>query len=165
MIKPKKEIQPWLIANKKLSGVSWIEFDEKNTPLGAVGFIYEIIAIDGLHKGKRYIGKKNLYSTTTRKIPKKEQLLQVGLGRKRLKEKIVKDSDWRNYCGSNTELKALFKANHEHFERHILFFCDTAKRLTFFEAKELFNREVLEKEGYWNGNILNKFFKSAKGII
>lgn len=155
----KKEIKPWLVANPKMSEVTWVELNEKSIPLGAIGFIYEIIAIDGIHKGKRYIGKKNLYSTVTRKIPLKEQKLQTGSGRKKLKEKITKESTWREYFGSNLTLKELVKKNPEHFERHILQWSNTPKKLTYLEAKALFSNSALERNDFFNDNILSKFFR------
>lgn len=158
-------IKPWQITNQKMSGVSWRDIDEKkDIVLGSIGFIYEIVAIEGHFKGHRYIGKKNLFSTTTRKIPKKEQALQL-TGRKKLKERVTKESNWRYYCGSNKILMQLFKENPQHFERRILFFCDTAKRLTYHEAKILFKQEVLERNDYWNTNILSKFFQGKDGIV
>ena len=51
--------------------MSWLYkgevFNDSKIPEGAVGFIYEMEAIiDG--KSVRYIGKKNFYSTTKKKV-------------------------------------------------------------------------------------------------
>ena len=51
--------------------MSWLYkgevFNDSKIPEGAVGFIYEMEAIiDG--KAVRYIGKKNFYSTTKKKL-------------------------------------------------------------------------------------------------
>lgn len=59
----------------------------------AIGFVYRITDKDN---GRFYIGQKKLYKTETRPPLK-------GKVRKR---KIIKESDWRTYCGSCNELKA-----------------------------------------------------------
>ena len=78
-----------------------------------VGFVYEIK--DNTNE-KLYIGKKGFWSTR-RLAPLK------GKTRKR---KVVKESDWMKYYGSNEELKLLVESDGpERFSREILRLCET----------------------------------------
>lgn len=103
-----------------------------------VGFVYEI---KDNSNGKLYIGKKNFWSTR-RLAPLK--------GKKR-KRKVVKESDWMKYYGSNEELKLLVEnEGPERFSREILRLCETKGLMSYFEAKEQFDREVLFRDEYYN---------------
>lgn len=116
-------------------------------PHNTFGFIYEI---HHLKTGRKYIGKKQLMSNRT---------LPPLKGQKR-KRKIVKESDWKTYFGSQKEIKNLVKENKgEGFERQILQFCYTKKQLTYYELKWQFNRGVLEDDQYLNDNLLGRFFR------
>lgn len=116
-------------------------------PEATFGFIYKI---EHLSSGKKYIGKKQLMSHRT---------LPPLKGQKR-KRKIVKESDWKTYYGSQKEIKQLVKENKgDGFHREILQFCFTKKQLTYYELKWQFAEGVLESEDYLNDNLLGKFFK------
>jgi len=106
-----------------------------------VGFVYEIT---DKHNNMKYIGKKGFWSTR-RLAPLK--------GKKR-KRKVVKESDWMKYYGSNEEVKLLVE-NHgpERFERRILRLCKSKGLMSYFEAKEQFDKEVLFKDEYYNAFI------------
>jgi hypothetical protein len=79
-------------------------------------------------------------------------------GRTPMKRKILSESDWRTYYGSNQEIKALIKEGKEsEFEREVLIIVYSKKLLTYYECKELFIRGVLESSEYFNGDILGKF--------
>ena len=117
-------------------------------PEGTFGFIYEV-----LHKptGKKYIGKKVLQFNRT---------LPPLKGQKR-KRKVTKESDWVKYYGSHQTIKALIKeGKQDEFERRILRFVPTKKLLTYYEAKELFIREVIEPGSeYINDNIEARYYR------
>tara|TARA_R110002074_G_scaffold140592_2_gene286782 strand:- start:319 stop:744 length:426 start_codon:yes stop_codon:yes gene_type:complete len=119
-----------------------------------VGFVYEI---KDNSNGKLYIGKKNFWSTR-RLAPLK------GKTRKR---KVVKESDWMKYYGSNEELKLLVESDGpERFSREILRLCETKGLMSYFEAKEQFDREVLFRDEYYNQFIGVKIHAShVKGKI
>jgi hypothetical protein len=132
--------------------MSWIYKDENITsleqvPEGSIGFVYELTQIS---TGKKYIGKKNLYSYRT---------LPPLKGEKK-KRKVVKESDWKTYYGSHSEVKILVKESRQDFTREILQFVNTKKQLTYFENKWLFSKGVIEPEsGYFNDNIESRYFK------
>jgi len=117
-------------------------------PENTFGFIYQVHHIPS---GKKYIGKKVLYFN--RKLPP-----LAGAKRKR---KVVKESDWKNYYGSNPEIKKLLKeGTQSDFTREILCFTSTKKLLTYYELKYLCMLGTIEPGSiYINDNILGKFFR------
>jgi hypothetical protein len=131
--------------------------DISEIPYGAFGFVYEV-----LHKpsGKKYIGRKQLISVTTKALGKKE-LAEITDKRASKKKKVQKESDWKSYYGSHSEIKQLIKeGKQEEFERKILEFAFAPKHLTYLETKYLFSLGVLENgDIYFNDNILGKFFR------
>jgi hypothetical protein len=131
--------------------------DLSETPEGAFGFVYEVVH---LSSGKRYIGRKQLISVTTKALGKKE-LSELTDKRASKKKKVQKESDWKTYYGSHSEIKALIKSGkQEEFERTILQFAFSPKHLTYLETKYLFSLDVLENPNlYFNDNILGKFFR------
>jgi hypothetical protein len=140
----------WKYNNEEISDINEI-------PYGAFGFVYEVIH---LPSGKRYVGRKQLISVTTKALGKKE-LAQITDKRASKKKKVQKESDWKTYYGSHSEIKQLIKeGKQEEFERKILEFAFAPKHLTYLETKYLFSLGVLENgDVYFNDNILGKFFR------
>ena len=113
-----------------------------------VGFVY---IITDLTSSKMYVGKK-LFSSKRTLPPLK------GKTRKR---KVIKESDWMSYYGSSEELMTLVENNGpESFKREILHLCHTRGEMSYLEAKEQFDREVLLSDDYYNGIINCKIHKS-----
>ena len=117
-------------------------------PTDSVGFVY---LIENLDNGMIYVGKKNLY---THKYSVKTVVTKSGpnKGKKRkIKTKIIIDSNWRKYYGSsdwlNEDVKLL---GEEKFRRTILRFCFSKAELSYYEAKEQFDRDVLLKDNNYN---------------
>lgn len=82
---------------------------------------------------KRYFGKKKLQFHRSKKIP----------GRKN-RIRFVKESDWRDYWGSNKQLhEDLDKYGKENFTREILRICKTLGEASYYEAKLQFEHNVL----------------------
>jgi hypothetical protein len=139
--------------------MSWIYnqtvFTDEKITEGAVGFIYMMTAIiDG--KCVRYIGKKNFYSVTKKKMGKKA-LANITDQRVKKYTKDVK-LNYKHYYSSNEVLQKAHKKNTV-IHREILRICYSATDLTYQETKYLFQYEVLEKEDFLNGNILGRFYK------
>lgn len=139
--------------------------DIENMPEGTYGFIYEVKHIP---TGRKYIGKKVLYFERNKKLGKKEtedlkaERKAAGIGgRTPLKKKVITESDWKTYYGSQTEIKELVqKGKQEDFQRTILQYVPNKKQLTYFETKYLFIKGVLEDTNdYINDNILGKFYR------
>lgn len=145
----------WIYNNENINDISQL-------PENTYGFVYRIT-----HKptNKSYIGKKVLYYERNKKLGKKElEILKEerkGVpGRLPTKKKIITESNWKIYWGSNKELIELSKNEpYEDFEREILQVCNSKKLLTYYETKYLFMLQVLEfPDNYFNDNILGKFY-------
>ena len=129
------------------------------------GFIYETKHIPS---GKKYLGKKVLFFERNKRLGKralqalKEERAKKGLkGRVPLKQKVITESDWKDYYGSHKDILKLVKEGTVlDFERKILCYVPNKKLLTYFECKYLFINEVLENsDTYINDNILGKFYR------
>ena len=110
-------------------------------PEDCVGFVY---LITNLTNNRKYIGKK-LARFKTSKPPLK--------GRKN-RRRGTKESDWREYYGSNDELnKDIEQLGTENFQREILYYCNSKAECSYIEAREQFRHKVLESQEYYNGHI------------
>jgi hypothetical protein len=116
-------------------------------PEDCIGFVY---LITNTITGRTYIGKKLAkFAKTTYKVVK---LKNGTKKKKKIRSKI--DSDWQEYYGSslelNTDIETLGKEN---FSREILHYCTSKAQTSYIEAKEQFDRKVLESKDYYNGQI------------
>ena len=116
-------------------------------PEECVGYVYIITCIP---TGRKYIGKKLAKFS---KITYKTVKLKNGTKkRKRIKGKI--DSDWKEYWGSSPNLQAdIEQLGKENFTREILHYCGSKAETSYIEAREQFERKVLESDDYYNGII------------
>jgi hypothetical protein len=119
-----------------------------------VGFVY---VITDLSNNKKYVGKK-LFQSKRKAPPLK------GKTRKRT---IIKESDWQDYFGSSDEVKQLVEdLGRDNFHREILHLCNSKGEMSYLEAKEQFDREVLLSDEYYNGIINCKIHRShVKSLI
>ena len=140
----------WLYQNKEISSLEDIKQD-------SFGFIYITTHIP---TGKKYLGKKSFFYTLNKKLGKKELAQQpVTRGRTKTTKKVIKESDWRTYYGSEKFIKQKLKeGKQEEFKREIIHLVPNKKLLTYFECKYQFIYGVLENEEWINNNILGKFF-------
>ena len=121
-------------------------------PEDCEGFVY---LITNLTNEQKYIGKKLARFKVTRPPLK---------GRKN-KRRSSKESDWRTYWGSSDHLNADVKElGEDQFTREILHYCQSRGMLSYLEAKEQFDRRVLETEEYYNG-IINVRVGGSKTLI
>jgi len=132
------------------------EFTDEMIPEGAVGFVYEMVAvIEG--KVCRYIGKKNFYANRKVKLGKKA--LSALEDKRKKKYKEVSKLSYQDYYSSNELLKSVHKKG-VMIKRFILRICYTQTELTYQEARHLFCNDVLDSSEYLNNNILGKFYKT-----
>ena len=115
------------------------------------GFVYEI---ENISKQKKYIGYKALFYTRKTKIGKREK--KATKTRKTYKY-VKKESNWREYTGSNKELNKDIE-NGDIYIKTILKFCKTKKECTYWEQYYQFCNNVLLTNNYYNENISGKYF-------
>jgi hypothetical protein len=123
--------------------MSWYYNDQlvAELPEECEAFVY---LITNLTNDKKYVGKK-LAKFKTTKPPLKG---------KKNKRRGTKESDWRTYWGSSDHLNADVLELGEHsFKREILYYCPSRGIASYLEAKEQFDRRVLETDDYYNGII------------
>lgn len=78
--------------------------------------------------------------------------------RQRIRGKI--ESDWKTYFGSNDTLKLdVGMLGEDKFRREILYFCKSKAECSYVEAREQFERKVLESNDYYNGQISMRVHK------
>ena len=116
------------------------------------GFVY---LITNLTNDKKYVGKKLARFKVT-KPPLKG---------KKNKRRSTKESDWRTYWGSSDWLiEDVKELGEDQFTREILYYCQSRGMLSYLEAKEQFDREVLLTDEYYNG-IINVRIGSSKVLL
>jgi hypothetical protein len=140
----------WLYQNKEVKELT-------DMPENSFGFIYEVTH---LPTGRKYLGKKQLISVTTKALGKKELAL-ITDKRASKKKKVTKESDWKTYYGSHSEIKSLIKEGKQsEFSREILIFTPSKKLHTYYENKFLFVKGVIEpNSNYINDNIEGRYFR------
>ena len=117
-----------------------------------IGFVY---LITNLTNNKKYIGKKLAKFKVTKKP----------LKGKKNKRRSTKESDWRDYWGSSDTLNAdVENLGPQNFTREILYYCTSRGEMSYLEAREQFDRKVLETDEYYNG-IINVRVGSSKALI
>lgn len=145
----------WFRTDKEGNVTPYTELSQ--FPENTHGFVY---MITNKETGKFYVGKKILRNNLSKKLTKKEISEWSKPGRVPKKKKEVKESNWKDYWGSNQELKDDVKSLGEgSFERRILQFCFSSKQLTYFEMLWQLHYDVLCSPKSYNVNILGKFFK------
>ena len=130
---------PWMYMERPFSGDFIRDY---------YGFVYRIT---NLTNQRQYIGRKYFWSH--RKPPGK-------------KRRVKKESDWKKYYGSCPELKEdIEQLGRQNFSRIILSVHKTSGKTNFEETRQLFVNGVLTEAldsgipRYYNGNILNRYFR------
>lgn len=123
------------------NGLPFTEEDVGNS----YGFVYEIV---NLTNNRRYIGKKFFTKAGTRQIKGK-------------KKKVRLSSGWENYWSSSDELKADVKQlGDDNFTRTILYLCKSRSECSYRETKEIFIRDALLTDDYYNKWVSCKIHKA-----
>lgn len=126
----------WLHSGKPIDEESLEDF---------VGFVYIITNIESQRK---YIGKKLFKFKRTKTVKGK-------------KKRLLVESDWRKYWGSNkTLLEEVSLFGENGFKREVLRLCKSKGELNYFEAKYQFIMGALESDVYYNEWITLKVHKA-----
>lgn len=105
-----------------------------------LAFVYLITCITN---GKKYIGLKTTKSKKTKQVKGK-------------KKRFTVESDWRDYWSSSVELKNDIELlGKDSFKREILYFCLNKGTANYLEAREQFDKRVLENPDLWYNGIIN----------
>jgi hypothetical protein len=141
--------------------MTWYYQDKilEELPADCEGFVY---LITNLTNDRKYVGKKLA----------KFKKVRPPLKGKKNKRRSKVESDWRDYWGSSDNLLAdVAEIGPENFKREILYLCPSRGIMSYLEAKEQFDRRVLETDEYYNGiinvrvggsNILREHLKTIK---
>ena len=122
---------PWTYQGKPIDSL----------PEDCEGFVY---LITNTTNGRQYVGKK------LAKFKKTRPPLKGRINKRRSKV----ESDWRDYWGSSDHLLAdVAELGEDKFTREILYICNTRGVMSYLEAREQFERRVLESDEYYNGII------------
>lgn len=126
--------------------MTWLfDGNEVTEPGDNVGFVY---LITNLVDGRKYIGKKNFWSTRTKMVKGKKKRTKV-------------ESDWKTYWSSSDELRAdVANLGEENFRRDILHLCKNKGTMNYLEAKLQMVHGVLESDDWYNGYIMCRVHKS-----
>lgn len=141
--------------------MTWYYQDKiiEELPDDCEGFVY---LITNLTNDRKYVGKKLA----------KFKKVRPPLKGKKNKRRSKVESDWRDYWGSSDNLLAdVAELGQDKFKREILYLCPSRGIMSYLEAKEQFDRRVLETDEYYNGiinvrvggsNILREHLKTIK---
>lgn len=109
------------------------------------GFVY---IITNISNQKKYIGKKLFKHRKTKQIKGK-------------KKRILVDSDWKDYWGSNKPLQEDVKLlGPNNFQREVLVLCKSKGECNYFEAMYQFQYKVLESSMWYNDHIWTRVHRS-----
>lgn len=116
----------WYFKNKEYKEIDSDEW---------IGFVYRITDIKN---NRFYIGKKLFHFSKTKQVKKKKKRFKV-------------ESDWKEYYGSNDELKTLVGSEgRENFKREIIRLCRSKGECSYYETKMIFELDALLKKEYYN---------------
>jgi len=124
----------------------WIYQNEPfNDQQNFFGFVY---LIENLITSKKYIGRKYFSKAGYKQVNGK-------------RKKIRKASDWETYYGSNETLKKeVAELGAHNFRRTILYLCKSRSECSYFETREIFTRDALLSENYYNDWVSAKIRKA-----
>ena len=99
------------------------------------GMVY---LITNVRTGRKYVGKKFFTKAARRQVKGKSKKVRI-------------ESDWEKYFGSNKVIQEEVKSLGEDvFKREILHLCKSRSECSYWETWEIFNRDALRTDDYYN---------------
>ena len=161
-------MENWKYQDTDISSIDDIKLHESKP----WGFVYLLTLYDLENKKEvyKYIGKKNIYSVTSKTATKKEfeSNPKSYFKRKKMKDgsikyyrTVIKESDWKKYTSSNI----FIKNNKDNYiiKREIIKFSTNDADLKYQEAKEIVCSCALESDLFLNDGVSIRMF--GKKII
>jgi len=137
--------------------MNWI-YDGKNID-GTERFLTDytsfVYRITNLEDNRVYFGKKRLHFIHHKRSVRRKNRI-----------KIIKESDWKDYWGSNDNLKEDIKRlGEDKFLREILRFCRRLSEANYFELKYQMDNDVLfHPDRFYNSYIGTRVSRKQLGI-
>jgi hypothetical protein len=149
----------WTYNNKEINSIDDMKPHIDGKPWG---FVYMLTLVDKKTKKIKYqyIGKKNLYSITSKTATKKEfeanaksyfQRKKMKNGTWKYYTTVIKESNWRDYLSSNLYIKK--NSSKYDIVKEILLFSTNDSELTYLEAKEIICQGALETDHFLNDGV------------
>lgn len=157
-------VSDWTYGNNKIQCINDMKIHEPKV----WGFVYLLTLYDKVTNEivHQYIGKKNIYSITSKTATKTEMKIRAKSDFKRKKMKngtwkyydtVIKESNWKNYLSSNLFIKENF--SNFVIKREIICFSTNDSDLTYKEAKEIICQGALETPFFLNDGVSIRRFK------
>lgn len=121
------------------------------------GFVYKIT---NKNTQEFYYGSKSFFNRTNGKISKKRSNeLYSGKGRKPLREKKIKESDWKTYKSSSKKVQEMIKNQPFGFKFEIVALYKTKAEMLLWEAYFIINEFIMKNSLILNDWLSIKSFK------
>jgi len=125
---------------------NWIYKNKEFTITDIQNNISFVYLITNNTTNKKYIGKKTFYFSRTKLLNGKKKRIKIL-------------SDWEVYWGSNKVLQEEVINNTDDYTREILYLCSSKSEASYLETYEIFTRNALLSEEYYNEWVMCKITK------
>ena len=116
----------------------WTHNNREFTGDGIGEYFGMVYLITNTKTGRRYVGKKFFTKAARRQVKGKSKKVRIA-------------SDWEKYFGSNKVIQEEVKTLGEDvFKREILHLCKSRSECSYWETWEIFNRDALRTDDYYN---------------
>jgi hypothetical protein len=116
----------------------WTYNNREFTGDGIGEYFGMVYLITNTRTGRKYVGKKFFTKAARRQVKGKSKKVRIA-------------SDWEKYFGSNKVIQEEVKTLGEDvFKREILHLCKSRSECSYWETWEIFNRDALRTDDYYN---------------
>jgi len=116
----------------------WTYNNREFTGDGIGEYFGMVYLITNIRTGRKYVGKKFFTKAARRQVKGKSKKVRIA-------------SDWEKYFGSNKVIQEEVKTLGEDvIKREILHLCKSRSECSYWETWEIFNRDALRTDDYYN---------------